>query len=395
MSSTSPSTHSPSPPALTVGPLRWGHPPHYRQPAGHGLLVVLPLIAGVITVGPGVVLFGWYALRVIAVALATALLLEGAVRSLRPHGQQRAASQALMIGLLVAASLPPTAAWPIVVTATAIAVIVGQVLQGGMTNSVWHPVALGRVTVQLLFHEALTPQRWPVLNRAHLGTGRLSDHIPLPELASWRTAVAPPDVDAWLMVRPVDLLRGHIPLAENMTTGEGLARFITDHLPPWSEVVLGVSGGAIGEACVVTILLAGLVLLAGGLMRWPGLAAGLIAAFAWATVLPITYQQGESAHVHWLPGLSTYEGLPVGLMYVAYQVVTGALPFVAVVLSTDPGTSPFTWRGHVVYGLLFGSTAMALRVVVGLPADAYWALLIANTAVPAINRLTRRRVLGT
>ncbi|MHC4441259.1 MAG: hypothetical protein ACYTA5_01570 [Planctomycetota bacterium] len=37
----------------------------------------------------------------------------------------------------------------------------------------------------------------------------------------------------------------------------------------------------------------------------------------------------------------------------------------------------------------------ALLGTVGLPASAYWALLIANTFVPLINRVTRRRVFGT
>ena len=35
-----------------------------------------------------------------------------------------------------------------------------------------------------------------------------------------------------------------------------------------------------------------------------------------------------------------------------------------------------------------------LRLLTGIPAAAYWALLIANASVPVIDRLTRRRVFG-
>ena len=68
---------------------------------------------------------------------------------------------------------------------------------------------------------------------------------------------------------------------------------------------------------------------------------------------------------------------------------------VLLLLAPDPSSSPLTSRGHMIFGVVIGAMTILLRVAVGMPASAYWALLLANTMVPMINRLTRRRVLGT
>jgi Na+-translocating ferredoxin:NAD+ oxidoreductase RnfD subunit len=47
-----------------------------------------------------------------------------------------------------------------------------------------------------------------------------------------------------------------------------------------------------------------------------------------------------------------------------------------------------------LFGLVIGAVAMLLRVITGLPASDYWALLAASTCVPVINRLARRPVFG-
>jgi electron transport complex protein RnfD len=90
-----------------------------------------------------------------------------------------------------------------------------------------------------------------------------------------------------------------------------------------------------------------------------------------------------------------WEGLPVGLVYVAYQLTACGLLFVVMLLAPDPTSSPLTNRGHALFGATIGVLTITLRMVMGLPEAAYWALVMANTLVPLINRVTRRRVFGT
>jgi electron transport complex protein RnfD len=158
----------------------------------------------------------------------------------------------------------------------------------------------------------------------------------------------------------------------------------------------GTAGGAIGEACAIAIIIAGMLLLWRGFLRWPMVLAAVAAAAVMAMLLPVhVHPPGEPGITYWLPGAAIWHGLPVGLAYVCYHLTAGGFLLVVLVLAPDPSSSPLTSRGHMYFGLIIGAATILLRVVVGIPASAYWALLLANTLVPIINRFTRRRVFGT
>ena len=115
------------------------------------------LVAGVVVSAAGIVLFGWHALRVLAISVACSLLIESVFAALTQRSGSWSLGHALLIGVLLACTLPPTASWQVVVTGSTIAVLVGQIVPGGVGNYLWHPVALGRVAVRMFFHEQLTP----------------------------------------------------------------------------------------------------------------------------------------------------------------------------------------------------------------------------------------------
>jgi Na+-translocating ferredoxin:NAD+ oxidoreductase subunit D len=343
----------------------------------------------------GVVLFGWYALRVLAISAAVALLIESLFHTLGQRSRRWSEGQALLIGLLTACTLPPTAGWHIVATASAVAVLIGLIVPGGVGNYLWNPVALGRIAVQLLFGEQLAGG-WAVLAPARLLTGDLMLAHPLPPLAHWATATVPSGVEAWRVTPAIEVLTSPAPLQHGHLPAGALADRIADGLPAWSDTLTGVAGGAIGEACVLAAIAAGLVLTWQGLLRWRTILAGLGAAAVLAAVLPAYFQmEGSASWSVWLPVRLFDEGVPVGFAYLAYQMTAGALPLVLLVLAADPTSSPLTTRGQIVFGAMIGATAMLLRVLTGIPASDYWALLVANTCTPVINRLTRRRVFGT
>ena len=115
-----------------------------------------------------------------------------------------------------------------------------------------------------------------------------------------------------------------------------------------------------------------------------------------AAILPVRVQLADGTMTNsWWPGLAVWQGLPVGFVYVCYHLTAGEFLLVLLLLAPDPSSSPLTLRGHMWFGLIIGAVTILLRVFVGLPASAYWALLVANTLVPLINRATRRRIFGT
>lgn len=377
------------------GLLRSTHPPHMHLPTGITPLMGTLLVAAVVVSVPGIVLFGWYALCNLAISAVVSVSIAFIFATLTQRRGSWSTGNALLIGILLACTLPPTASWQVVVTGSAIAVLVGQLIPGGLGNYLWHPVALGRIAVQILFDEQLTPTHWPVLAPERLLTGNLNLARELPTLARWDTQPLPAGIEAWLVHRPEDVLRSILPTDATGGPADALARLITDTLPDWFTTLTGAAGGAIGEACVIAVIAAGLLLIWRGLLRWPTVVAAIISAAVLAAILPIHIQPaGEPIQSCWLPGFVFDQGLPVGWVYVCYHLTAGGFLFVLCLLAADPTSTPLTSRGHLLFGLLLGTTTMLLRILTGIPASAYWALLITNTCVPIINRITRRRVFG-
>lgn len=381
---------------IEPGGLRIGHGPYRHGMPGINMVTLTFLLAATPAMMAGMVLFGWSTLRILAICTATALLTESAMKVLCRRNRTWSEGHALLVGLLFACTLPPTVSWLIPAAGTALAVILGQLLSGGVGNSFWHPVAMARVFMQLFFAQQISPEQWPVLAAGRLGWGNLSHAQPLPPLQSWFAAIPPEGVQAWWTYRPTDLLRGLMPVEGDASPAHALAQWVSHTLPSWPETLLGLNGGAIGQACVVAVVIGGFILLWRGFLRWPMVLSALSTAAVAAIILPLTlHTENGGMAQYWLPGLAFHEQMPVGPIYVIYQLTAADFIFVICLLASDPSSSPLTTRGHAIFGLMLGAATIILRVLIGLPAAAFWALLLANTLVPAIDKQTRRRVMGT
>jgi Na+-translocating ferredoxin:NAD+ oxidoreductase subunit D len=378
------------------GTLRVDGPPFCHAWSGMEPITTPFLLATAIVLAAGVVLFGTGSLAILAIAVATSMLIGVAFDLVAHRGRPWSNRHALLTGCLLAATLPPTVGWEVVVVGAACAVLAQQALIGGIGNHLWHPVAIGRVAVQVLFHHQLTPEAWPVLAPGRLLWGSLSTAVQMPAMGTWGAEPLPVGVQAWLVHRPIDLLRAPLTAQPGSSQADALAHLIRDTLPPWSDTLFGLAGGAIGGACVLAVIIAGLLLAWQGFLRGRMVVTALVTVAVLAAILPVrVYPNGEQIWSAWWPGAAVYRGLPVGLVYVCYQMTAGEFLLVLMVLAPDPSSSPLTARGHAVFGLLLAAGTMVLRCLVGIPAAAYWALLIVNTLVPLIDRLTRRRVWGT
>jgi electron transport complex protein RnfD len=74
---------------------------------------------------------------------------------------------------------------------------------------------------------------------------------------------------------------------------------------------------------------------------------------------------------------------------------SGGLMLGAVFMATDMVTSPITQKGCWVFGVGIGLLVVLIRVWGGLPEGVMYAILIMNSLVPFINRVTQPRVFGT
>lgn len=376
-------------------PSRIGPPPHAHSRSSLLPITLTFLIAAAFPLTAGMALFGLTAAKVLALSCVAAMLVESLYNLLVVRDRIRPSSSALLVGALVACTLPPDVPWQTPVLAAATAMLIGHALSGGIGNYLWHPVVLGRIAVQLFYPPAAPDGRLPVLARGHLLWGDLTNAAVLPSLRTWAESVPPDGAEAWRVVPSIVSLTEPIPGRIDEPVA-ALARLLRDAVPTWWETLAGVAGGAIGEASAGALILAGLFLAWRGLLRpWPVcigvLCAGLTVAF-----LPVQVrsESGESVLL-WCPGTVMWKDLPVGLVYILYHLTAGEFLLVMLLLAPETTTSPLTSRGHMLYYVCLAIAMMCLRVLVGIPAAGYWALLIANTFVPLINAITRRRVLGT
>ncbi len=358
------------------------------------------MLAGATLVGlAGVALFGLGAIRILAVAVGTAVAAEwGFVRA--SNGRMtptydHAALMGLLLGLTLPVGLVDAAGyhplpWFVPLVASLTAIVVGKGLLGGFGNYLWHPALVGRVVAELLYPERMHPKLWIVLSPGHLFAAR-PDPVAPEGYLGWRESEIPESATAWALDRPVELLRE---AAEAVGGRDGvLLALIRDRLPPWDDTLIGGTPGGIGETSSLLLAVCGLYLVYRGYVRWFQPASVLVGVVVAAVVLPIPL--GDEGGLLWMPGFSGEAGLPLGLVYVLFHLTTGQLMFGAVFLATDTVSSPRTGRGQVLFGLGIGALTIAMRLYIPVPGSCYWSILAMNTFVGLIDRYTLRRVMGT
>jgi len=392
-------------PPSALARLEVGAAPHLAPPVSYAESIWTYMAMACLPLAAGLAVYGLAAARVVGLSMASAVLAQRVICAvLRQPGRPEITHSAMM-GLLLGLTLPAATPWYIPIAAGAIAVAVGKAAFGGIGHYFWHPAALGRIAVQVLFPEKLRPDlwlhapNWPFLAQSHLLTGNLSRARVADPYIGWRETPIAAGFDAWLAPRPEQTLRW---LAEGRTELAGPGDYpilaaIRDALPPWQDTVLGLTGGGIGEGCAVALLVSAIYLIYRRHLRWQIVVGVLAAAAAAAAVLPIRVAPQGSADGSWLwlPVLAWPEGLAAGPIYVLYHLTCGDLMLVACLLAGDTVTNPITLRGQIIFALIVGALTVFLRMyAVGVCAG-YWALLAMNTLVPLIDRRTQPRVLGT
>ena len=162
------------------------------------LLALAPAaVAHVVVFGPGLLLQ-------LAVAAPVALGCEAAALALRrrPAGPALRDGSVLVTAALLAICLPPLLPWWLTALGTAVAVLLGKHVYGGLGYNPFNPAMVGYAVLLISFPVAMT--RWPL-------TGAELDWPTLARLTvhSFYSGVPPPDLswDAWTGATALDALR--------------------------------------------------------------------------------------------------------------------------------------------------------------------------------------------
>ncbi len=316
--------------------------PHLKGPASTPKIMWNVVGSLVPIIGAALFFFGIGALLVIAAATAGAMITE------RVFGQRGslADGSAMITGLLLGLTLPPGFPLWMSFIGGVFAIGFGKLIFGGLGQNIFNPALLGRAFLQAAFPVAITT--WPEPGGDWLSIK--AEHLAIP----------------FLGVGETDTVTGATPLG--LWKFERIATEVGD-------LVVGTTGGSLGETSAVLITLCGGYLAVRNFLNWRIPASIFISVAVLAGLL------------HLLDA-TRFPG-PLFMLF------SGSLMIGAWYMATDMVTSPVTNKGCWIFGAGVGALVVVIRTWGGLPEGVMYSILIMNALVPFINQATQPRVFGT
>ena len=316
--------------------------PHLKSPDSTPKIMwnVVGSLAPIILVA--IYYFGPSAILVMAAAIIGAVGVEWLFGPRKSLWDGSAAITGILLGLCLPAGFPLWMAF----IGGAFGIAFGKLVFGGLGQNPFNPALVGRAFLQAAFPTAITT--WPASEMA------------------WG-AIRGPNFAAPLF--------GGVPGADVVTaaTPLGLWKFegqITDLF----GLVVGNTGGSLGETAGILILICGGYLAARRYLNWR-IPLGIFATvFVFSEILYLV--NGEA----YPPPF--------------FMLFSGGLMLGAVYMATDMVTSPVTNLGSWIFAVGIGLMVVLIRVWGGLPEGVMYAILFMNAFVPFINRATQPRVFG-
>jgi electron transport complex protein RnfD len=316
--------------------------PHVKPPDSTPRIMWEVVVALAPVVAAAVWFFGPSAAVLLAASVLGAVVAE---RFLAGRGTLHDGS-AVITGMLLGLTLPPgLPAWMAVVGGI-FGIAAGKMIFGGLGQNVFNPALLGRAFLQAAFPTAMTT--WP--------GGALS----------WWTLRGDTFAIPFMSARAPDIVTSATPLG--MMKFEARPTGLTD-------LMIGSTGGSIGETAGLVILACGAWLTWRGIINWRAPVAIVIAVVAFSAILHVADAARYPAPLN--------------------DLFSGGLLLGAVFMATDPVTAPVTNGGRWLFGAGVGLLVVVIRRWGGLPEGVMYAILIFNALVPFINQITQPRVFGT
>jgi len=376
-------------------PVLLPQPPYRTVPESTRRIMRTQLVMLMLPAAAAVVFFGYHALKLMMVAVLTAIIAEAISKKIVFAKMPGSMTHSVMMGLLVAFLLPPQAHWYVAAVGALIAVGIAKHLFGGIGYYIWHPALAGRLAVQILFGKQFSSQFGPLLARENMILGNINNVPPVPSVPSesvdwihvdWFTSSPPGGWDGFMLARPEEIWR----LLEIRLDALGvpqIGQFMMEKLPSLEHCLLGAVPGGIGQTCVMALILVGLFLIYRGYTPWQLPVVFLAGAYIGAVILPIVVKlENNGTNMIFWPFFA--ENIPVGITYLNYILCSGGLFFGAMVVTGDSTSRPATVSGQVIFGIGAGFLTMLFRLYSQISIPCISAILLMNSLVPLIDGMT-------
>jgi len=296
--------------------------PHIHSGRSTATIMRDVIIALLPTAIAGTVIFGLRSLLVIAVTVASAVLFEALFNIITKKQQTIGDFSAAVTGLLLALNLPAgIPIWQCVV-GSAFAILLVKCIFGGIGCNLVNPAITARVFMLVAFG-SMTVQSFPKI---------------------------------------VDTASSATPLAQMAENGNA---------PALKDLLLGTTGGAIGETCAIALLVGFAYLLIRRVITWH---------------IPVAFVGSVFVLSFLMEGFDVMRALAL--------VLSGGLLIGAIFMATDYVTSPPTAAGKIIFGVGAGLLTFLIRYFGVYPEGVSFAILFMNILNPYIEKLTAHNVFG-
>ncbi len=294
--------------------------PHIRSSESTTKIMLYVIIALLPTTCFGVYNFGLHALLVILTTVATTVLTELIYELLMKKKVTIGDLSAAVTGLLLALNLPPQTPLWVAVMGGVFAILVVKMLFGGLGQNFMNPALGARCFLLISFTSIMTNF----------------------------------DCDAYTGATPLAALKA----------GEGVNVM---------DMIIGRTGGTIGETSMLAIVLGACILILLGVidLRVPG---SYIVSFVIFIVL--------------------FSGKGLDPQYISAQLAGGGLMLGAFFMATDYVTRPITKKGQYVFGIFLGIMTGIFRLFGPSAEGVSYAIIIGNLLVPLIEKITAPKPFG-
>ena len=282
-----------------------------------------------------VLFYGWSELLILAVSVASCVLLELAITKYMLKAPSTIGDMsAVVTGLLLAMNLPSTTPWWVVFIGALVSIGVAKMTFGGIGQNPFNPAITGRVFLLISFPTYMTD--WTVPQG---------------------------------FIHSSDAVSGATLLGRYAEGGvEAVAG--TDYL---NTLFLNI-GGSAGEISTLALLVGFAYLLVRKVIK-PWITLSIFATIA------------VFSGIFWMIDPSTYTD-PL------FNLLTGGVVLGACFMATDYVTSPMSNLGGVIYGIGIGLLVMLIRYFGAYPEGMSFAILIMNMVVPLLNNWCHQKKYG-
>jgi len=305
--------------------------------------VMIDVIIGLV---PAMVAAGYYfriyALILISTCCLSAVATEWLCNLIRKKTNSLGDFSAIVTGIILALSLPPSLPIWAAIIGTCFAVAIGKMVFGGLGANIFNPAMVGRAFLTASFGLLMTTWTVPA-----------TIDSAMPKIA------ADNRINARTQATPLAWSKQAIKTKKD-------SQLVNDE---FKATFIGEVGGCLGETSALALLLGGLYLLIRRTINLHIPLAVLSSSFVWGA---IAYLINSDAYISPLVHL-TSGGMLLGAFFIA----------------TDPVTSPLSTKGRWIFGIGVGTMTMLIRIVGEYPEGVMYAVLLMNAVTPLIDRFCK------